>query len=111
MKRIGIRNYPFISKKNEHSYDLTTTQEKLALQVSADVGMVCRYDDFVIVVDYYWRGGFIAAIYEFAESPEDAGGDGFECLLHFCEASDSSFEDGGHAMAWALKGIIDTQAK
>lgn len=95
----------FISTKNEYRFKTTTTQENLEMQVCAGDGMVCKYGDHVLMVDPYWNGGFIAGIYEFIETPEETGLCECECRLNLCEKSEGSFEDGGHAMAWAISRV------
>ena len=82
-----------------------TTQENLGLRVSAGYGMVCKYDDHVLAVDCYWKGGFVAAIYEFVETPEATGLCECECRLRLCKTSDDVFADGGHAIAWAIETV------
>ena len=56
--------------------------EKVSMQVSAGEGAVLKYNDHMLVTDHAWEG-FIAAIYEFLESPNEIGG--------------------GHAIAWTIK--------
>lgn len=92
----------FKAEKNEYTFKTTTTQEHLEMQVTAGDGMVCKYGDHILMADRYWKGGFIAGIYEFIETPEETGLCECECRLNFCEKSEMSFEDGGHAMAWAI---------
>ena len=50
-------------------------------------------------------GRFVAAIYEFTETPEEIGASEIECRLNFCAASADTFADGGHAMAWAIQRV------
>ena len=89
----------FIAEKNEYNFKTTTTQERLEMQVTAGDG------DHILMADRYWKGGFIAGIYEFIETPEETGLCECECRLNFCERSEMSFEDGGHAMAWAISQV------
>ena len=43
------------------------------MKVSATYGAVLKYGDRVLVTDYYWKGGFLAKVYEFVETPEETG--------------------------------------
>lgn len=94
----------FKSEKNTYRFAATTTQEELAGRVSACDGMVCKFNDHVLVVNYCWCG-FVAGVYKFTETPEEAGLSECECRLALCEKSEGTFEDGGHAMAWALSRV------
>lgn len=95
----------FKSEKNiYYRFADTTTQEELEMRVTAGDGMVCKFGDYVLVVDYCW-GGFVAGVYKFTETPEETGLGECECRLAFCEKSEGTFEDGGHAMAWALSRV------
>lgn len=94
----------FKSEKNVYRFAATTTQEELAGRISACDGAVCKFNDHVLVVNYCWCG-FVAAVYKFTETPEETGLSECECRLVLCEKSEGTFEDGGHAMAWALSRV------
>ena len=94
----------FKSEMNAYRFAATTTQEELAGRVSACGGMVCKFNDHVLVVNYCWCG-FVAGVYKFTETPEETGLSECECRLALCEKSEGTFEDGGHAMAWALSRV------
>ena len=79
----------------------TTTMEDLAMEVNATVGAVLRMGDKVLVADRGWKG-FIAGVYEFVDTPEETGLDEIECRLNLVAMSQEVFEDGGHAIAWAM---------
>ena len=51
----------FKSEKNAYRFAATTTQEELAGRVSACGGMVCKFNDLVLVVNYCWCG-FVAGL-------------------------------------------------
>ncbi len=80
----------------------TTTMEDLAMEVNATVGAVLKMGDKVLVTDRGWKG-FIAAVYEFVDTPEETGLDEIECRLNLTAMSQEVFEDGGHAIEWAMK--------
>ena len=79
-----------------------TTMEQLAMKISATYGAVLQYGPLVLVTDIFYRGGFTAEIYEFVETPEEAGCGDIECRLNFCEKAEQIFKDGGRAMDWCL---------
>ena len=58
--------------------------------------------DKVLVTDHAWKG-FIAGVYEFIETPEETGYSYIECRLNLISMSAELFEDGGHAIAWAMQ--------
>ena len=75
----------------------TTTMEDLAMKVNATVGAVLK----MVVADRGWKG-FIAGVYEFVDTPEETGLDEIECRLNLTAMSQEVFEDGGHAIEWAM---------
>ena len=84
-----------------------TTMELLSLTDTVTYGAVLKYGTLVLVTDNSYRTGFTARIYEFVETPEEAGVDEAECRLAFCEKADEVFEDGGRAMDWCLSRAKD----
>ena len=78
-----------------------TTMESLSMRITAGEGAVLRMGDKVLVADIVWKG-FIASVYEFVETPEETGYDYIECKLNLIAMSSDLFEDGGHAIAWAM---------
>lgn len=78
------------------------TMEQLGKKVSATCGAVLQYGPLVLVTYFFYRGGYTAEIYEFVETPEEAGCGDIECRLNFCEKSEQIFKDGGRAMDWCL---------
>lgn len=79
----------------------TTTMENLAIKANAMDGAVLKMGDRVLVTDRGWKG-FIAAVYEFVDTPEETGLSEIECRLNLTAMSQEVFEDGGHAIAWAM---------
>lgn len=79
-----------------------TTREHLCMKVSAGEGAVLKFGDRVLVTDCGWKG-YIAGVYEYLETPEEAGVSECECRLNLIHMSEETFEDGGHAIAWAMK--------
>lgn len=83
-----------------YRFEETTNMEHLQEKVSS-YGAVLKYGEQVLVTDLGWKG-FVAAVYEFIETPEECGFSDIECRLNLVEAAEELFEDGGHAMAWCL---------
>ena len=84
-------------------FDKTTTMETLECEVGSG-GAVLRYGEYVIVTHFVFDG-YVTAIYEFIETPEETGFSRIECRLNFVEQADEYFKDGGHAVEWALGRI------
>ena len=80
-----------------------TTMEKLQCNVSASFGAVLKYGDKVFVTDLNWRGGYVAEIWEFIETPEETGLADCECRIELVKTSENSFEDNGHAIGWCIQ--------
>ena len=80
-----------------------TTMEQLSMMDSVTNGAVLQYGPLVLVTDNAYRDKFMAQIYEFVETPEEAGAGIEECRLNFCEKAEQKFQDGGRAMEWCLK--------
>ncbi len=99
-----IRRTEDYTENTESHYRLpnSTTEEGLAMKFSVGYGAVLRYGDRVLVTDRAWKG-FIAAIYEFIENPEETGLAECECRLNLTHMSGEAFQDGGHAIAWAMR--------
>jgi len=79
----------------------TSTMENLSMKVCAGEGAVLKMGDKVLVTDHAWRG-FIAGVNEFIEDEEETGYSYIECRLNLIAMSNETFEDGGHAIAWAM---------
>ena len=104
MATLKIRRQEGYTENMENHYKLpnTTTMESLQIKVSAGEGAVLKMGDKVLVTDHAWKG-FIAAAYEFIETPEETGYGYIECRLNLIAMSGELFEDGGHASAWAMQ--------
>jgi len=97
-----IRRFGDFTENTEAHYRLpnTTTMEHLMMRVAAE-GAVLRMGDKVLVTDRAMKG-FTAAVYEFIETPEETGLGHIECRLNLTAMSQEVFEDGGHAIEWAM---------
>ena len=103
MKSEGIKRTEAYTENKVACYRLpnTTTMENLSMQITAGEGAVLKMGDKVLVTDIAWKG-FIAGVYEFIETPEETGFGYIECRLNLIAMSAELFEDGGHAIAWAM---------
>ena len=103
MKNDGIKRGQESTWNTANHYCLPniTTMEKLSMKVCAGEGAVLKMGDKVLVTDHAWKG-FIAGVYEFLETPEETGLGYIECRLSLIAMSGELFEDGGHAIAWAM---------
>jgi len=103
MKNTGIKRTAEYTENTTACYRLPnmTTMERLSCIVTSGEGAVLKMGDKVLVTDIAWKG-FIAAVYEFIETPEETGYGYIECRLNLIAMSGDLFEDGGHAIAWAM---------
>ena len=78
-----------------------TTSEDLEMRFSGMDGKVLNYGDRVLLAGYYYNGkgqpNYYAAVYEHLDDDLSCEG-----TLGLREVSEVSFEDEGHAIAWAL---------
>lgn len=104
MNETVIKRYEEYTENCTTRYRLpnTSTMEDLSMKVTAGEGAVLRMGDKVLVTDHACKG-FIAAVYEFIETPEETGYGYIECRLNLITMSEELFEDGGHAIAWAMQ--------
>lgn len=82
-----------------------TTIEQLQSQVSAGYGAVIQYGNYVFETDVHWHGGFYARVYEFVESPDEAGVNECECSLYAAYVADGTFPDNGSALKWCFQQV------
>ena len=87
----------------EVKFERTTNMEKMECDYGP-CATVIRYGEHAVIA-YQGFYGFAAAVYEFIETPEGTDLDWVECRLNLCEQADEYFEDGGHAIEWALGKI------
>lgn len=92
-----------IKKKHQITFQQTDTIEKLQDSIRPCYGAILQYQGMVLITNMNWKGQYEAAIYEFIETPEETGFGDIECRLNLVEISDETYEDSGHAIAWALQ--------
>ena len=85
-------------------FEKVTTMEHLQIDCSCSYGAVVKYGEYVFVTDADYRGGFVAAVYEFLDSKEDGFFD-LERRLSLVSESAERFSDGGHALEWCMNEI------
>lgn len=88
-------------KKHLINFEQTTTIENLSDNLCPGYDAVLTLGEKVLVARINYKGQYEAATYEFIDTPDD----GFaliECRLNLCEVADETFEDNGHAIAWAM---------
>lgn len=90
-------------KKHEINFLQTTTMEHLQEKIPSCYGAAVTFGEKVLVTMINRKGRYEAATYEFIETPEETGLGDIECRLNLLEIADETFNDGGHAFAWALK--------
>ena len=89
--------------RSMNNFEKTTTMETLQCEIGSG-GSVLRYGTYVMVSRFVFDS-YIAEIFEFIEIPEKTDCDWIECQLKLIEHSNEFFEDGGHAIEWALDRI------
>ena len=104
MKNTGIKKTAEYTVNTTACYRLPnmTTMERLSCIVTSGEGAVLKLGDKVLVTDIAWKG-FIAAVYEFIETPEETGLSDLECRLSLIAESAEHFKDSGHATEWCLQ--------
>ena len=86
---------------NDYRLPITTSIEHLQMDFGG-YGNVLQYGEFAIVTDVNYKGRYIAAVYEFVDTP-DKEFSAIECRLNLIKTATETFDDGGHAIEWAIK--------
>ena len=89
-------------KKNEfknYRFEASTTMEQLEMN-SNSYGAVLKYRNKVIFAAMNYKGEILAAIYESKDAHLT-----IESRIELDEIADQTFEDNGHAVAWAISRI------
>ena len=85
--RVVYKNYRFL---------LTATMEELNMDTNC-YGAVLKYGNKAILAGMNYKGETLAAIYESRSGHLD-----IESEIELIEIADQTFEDNGHAVAWAI---------
>lgn len=87
--------------KNSYRLPITTSMERLQMDFGG-YGNVLQFGEYAVVTDVNYKGQYIAAVYEFVDTPGKEFS-AIECRLNLINFADEIFEDGGHAIAWAMR--------
>lgn len=99
--------------------ETTCTMEALQMSTDRSYGAVMQYGNLVLVSTYRWTKGDgygnDARVYRLTEQPipgfgQDARGF-IECQLELAAEATETFEDAGHAIAWAINTANTLEAK
>lgn len=85
----------------DYRFETTTTMENLSAYGADGYHAILRFGKHVVYAAMNYKGESLAAIYEFVEKPRQDFGR-IECRIKLVELADATFEDAGHAAAWAL---------
>ncbi|MCD8086382.1 MAG: hypothetical protein LUF28_08695, partial [Clostridiales bacterium] len=85
----------------DYRFEAATTMEYLSGYGMNCYNAILRFGNHVIFAAMNYKGETLAAIYEFAEEPHEDFGR-IECRIRLVELADATFEDAGHAAAWAF---------
>lgn len=112
-KAIERKNMTIITDSLEYTifkdyrFETTTTMEYLSGYGANCYNSILLLGNHVVFAARNYKGESLAAIYEFAEEPHEDFGR-IECRIRLVELADATFEDSGHAVAWALKRLEET---
>ena len=85
-------------------FEATTTIGYLSGYGADAYNSITRFGDHMVFATRNSEGESLAAIYEFAEEPyEDFAR--LEGRIRLVELADTTFEDSGHAVVWAIKRL------
>ena len=80
----------------DYRFDTSTTMEELEMNCNS-YGAVLKHGDKVILAVMNYKGETLAAVYESRSGHLD-----IESEIELTEIADQTFEDNGHAVAWAI---------
>lgn len=89
-------------KMNAKTYRIptTTTPEDLEMKRALDNGAILTFGDRILVAGYYYNPNgrsYYGAIYRFTTEDHTCEGE-----IELVSISEDTFEDNGHAIAWAM---------
>lgn len=79
-----------------YRFPLTTTMEELDMDTNC-YGAVLKFGNKVIFAGMNYKGETLAAVYQSKSGHLD-----IESEIELIEIADQTFEDNGHAVAWAI---------
>jgi hypothetical protein len=88
------------AKAKTYRLQTTTTPENLETRMMNDGGTTLNFGDRILVAGYYYnRNGrsYYGATYRFTTADHTCEGE-----IELTDISEDTFEDNGHAIAWAM---------
>lgn len=88
------------SKAQTYRLPQTTTPENLELKMMHGGGAILTFGDRILVAGYYYNPNgrsYYGAAYRFTTADHTCEGD-----MELVSISEDTFEDNGHAIAWAM---------
>ena len=80
-----------------------TTPERLEMRFAYGNGKTINFGDFTLIAGYYYKpnsGCYFGAVYRFSTDNHTCEG-----KVELISISDDTFEDDGHAIAWAISKV------
>lgn len=88
------------SKAQTYRLPQTTTPEDLEMKRTLDGGTILTFGDRILVAGYYYNPNgrcYYGATYRFTTADHTCEGE-----MELVSISEDTFEDNGHAIAWAM---------
>ncbi len=88
------------NKASTYRLPTTTTPENLETRLMGDRGSILTFGDRILVAGYYYNPNgrsYYGAVYRFTTADHTCEG-----RVELVSISEDTFEDNGHAIAWAM---------
>jgi len=88
------------NKASTYRLPTTTTPENLETRLMGDRGTILTFGDRILVAGYFYNpngGCYFAATYRFTTADHTIEGE-----IRLTAIAEDTFEDNGHAIAWAM---------
>ncbi len=88
------------NKASAYRLPTTTTPENLETRLMGDRGSILTFGDRILVAGYYYNPNgrsYYGAVYRFTTADHTCEG-----RVELVSISEDTFEDNGHAIAWAM---------
>lgn len=88
------------AKANTYRLPTSTTPENLEMKLMYDSGVILTFNDRILVAGYFYDPSgrsYYGATYRFTTSDHTIEGE-----IELVSISEDTFEDNGHAIAWAM---------
>lgn len=93
-------NSKIIAKATTYRLQQTTTPENLEMSLMHNNGTILTYGDHILVAGYFYNPNgrcYYGATYRFTTADHT-----YEGQIELVSVSEDTFEDNGHAIAWAM---------